>query len=208
MPEALQSALLRVLDDGVYYRVGEGRPRSSEFRLVCATSRDLPALVERGAFRRDLFYRIHGACVTIPPLRDRTDRLLLAKALLAKALLAKLQSAGGRGTDQVALAADASLWIEEHAWPGNVRELRSALLHAMALADGGPITQEHFPEILVSDFGLNRDADRRRGAGERTKNEVLREEYAATITACSGNVAEAARRLGVARSTLYRTLKR
>ncbi|HWZ91560.1 MAG TPA: sigma-54-dependent Fis family transcriptional regulator [Polyangiaceae bacterium] len=203
MPEALQSTLLRVLDDGVYYRVGEGRPRSSDFRLVCATSRDLPALVERGAFRRDLFYRIHGACVTIPPLRDRTDRLLLAKALLAK-----LQSTGGRGTDQIALAEDASLWIEQHAWPGNVRELRSALLHALALAGGGPITQEHFPAILVSDSGLNRDADRRRAPGERTKNEVLRDEYATTIAACSGNVAEAARRLGVARSTLYRTLKR
>jgi transcriptional regulator of acetoin/glycerol metabolism len=203
MPEALQATLLRVLDDGAYYRVGEGRPRSSDFRLVCATSRDLPALVERGAFRRDLFYRIHGACVTIPALRDRTDRLLLAKALLAK-----LQSANGRGTDPIALAEDALLWIEAHAWPGNVRELRSALLHALALADGGPIAEEHFPEILISDSGLNRDADRRRAPGERTKNEVLRDEYASTIEACSGNIAEAARRLGVARSTLYRTLKR
>jgi transcriptional regulator of acetoin/glycerol metabolism len=203
MPEALQSTLLRVLDDGVYYRVGEGRPRSSEFRLVCATSRDLPALIERGAFRRDLFYRIHGACVTIPALRDRTDRLLLAKALLAK-----LQSADAREIDPVALAEDASLWIEEHTWPGNVRELRSALLHALALADGGPIAKAHFPEILISDSSLKRDADRGRAPGERTKNELLRDEYATTIEACSGNVAEAARRLGVARSTLYRTLKR
>ena len=203
MPEALQSTLLRVLDDGAYYRVGEGRPRNSAFRLVCATSRDLPALVEQGAFRRDLFYRIHGASVTIPPLRDRTDRLLLAKALLAK-----LQSADGRGADQVALAEDAALWIEAHAWPGNVRELRSALLHALALADGGVIAQEHFPAILVSDSSLQRDPTPRRAPGERTKNEVLRDEYATTIEACSGNVAEAARRLGIARSTLYRTLKR
>jgi transcriptional regulator of acetoin/glycerol metabolism len=203
MPEALQSTLLRVLDDGVYYRVGDGRPRKSAFRLVCATSRDLPALVEQGAFRRDLFYRIHGACVTIPPLRERSDRLLLAQALLSE-----LQSANGGGSEQVVLQEDASLWIEEHGWPGNVRELRSALLHAFALADGGAIALEHFPELLVSDSGLNHEAAERHAPGQRTKDRVLRDEYASAIKACSGNVAEAARRLGVARSTLYRTLKR
>jgi transcriptional regulator with PAS, ATPase and Fis domain len=204
MPEAVQAALLRVLEDGTYYRVGEGRPRRSEFRLVCATCRDLPGLVERGEFRRDLFYRIHGACVTIPPLRERNDRLSLAKALLAE-----LQSAEGGRADDVALTEDASLWIERHAWPGNVRELKSALLHALALAGGGPIAHEHFPALLISDSGLAiDDGDRRHAPGERTKDEVLRDEYAATIRACSGNVTEAARRLGVARSTLYRTLKR
>jgi sigma-54 dependent transcriptional regulator, acetoin dehydrogenase operon transcriptional activator AcoR len=200
MPEALQAVLLRVLDDGTYHRVGDARPRKSEFRLVCATCRDLPALVERGAFRRDLFYRIHGACVTIPPLRERSDRLSLAKALLA-------EIAPGLGADP--LTEDASRWIERHTWPGNVRELKSALLHAVALAGGGPIAREHFPEVLVSDSGVaNDDGVRSHAPGERTKDELLRDEYAATIDACSGNVTEAARRLGVARSTLYRTLKR
>jgi sigma-54 dependent transcriptional regulator, acetoin dehydrogenase operon transcriptional activator AcoR len=204
MPDALQAALLRVLDDGAYYRVGEGRPRKSDFRLIGATSRDLPAMVEKGEFRRDLFYRVHGACVTIPPLRERSDRLSLAKALLAQ-----LQSAAGHGKGEVALTEDAALWIEGHTWPGNVRELKSALVHALALADGGPIAEEHFPELLLSDSGVaSDDGDRRHAPGERTKDEVLRDEYAATIRACSGSVAEAARRLGVARSTLYRTLKR
>jgi transcriptional regulator with PAS, ATPase and Fis domain len=84
MPDALQAALLRVLDDGVYHRVGEARARRTDFRLICATCRDLAALVQSGAFRRDLFYRIQGACVTIPPLRERTDRVWLAEALLAQ----------------------------------------------------------------------------------------------------------------------------
>ncbi len=203
MPEALQSTVLRVLDDGTYYRVGEGRPRRSAFRLICATSRDLPALVEQGAFRRDLFYRIHGACVTIPPLRERTDRLSLAQALLAE-----LQPKPNEGVAQITLENDAALWIEEHGWPGNVRELRSALLHALALADEDSVAYRHFPEPLVSGSALNRAATGRQAAGQRTKDEVLRDEYASTIKACSGNVAEAARRLGVARSTLYRTLKR
>jgi transcriptional regulator of acetoin/glycerol metabolism len=202
MAEPLQAALLRVLDDGTYHRVGDDRPRKSDFRLVCATCRNLPALVERGAFRRDLFYRIHGACVTIPPLRERSDRLELARALLAE-----LASAAGHGANE--LSEDASSWIERHTWPGNVRELRSALLHATALAGSGPIYLEHFPELLVSDaHPTDDDGARPRAPGERTKGEVLRDEYAATIRACSGNVAEAARRLGVARSTLYRTLKR
>jgi transcriptional regulator of acetoin/glycerol metabolism len=202
MPDALQATLLRVLDDGTYYRVGDGRPRRSDFRLVCATSRDLPAMVERGAFRRDLFFRVHGACVTIPPLRGRNDRLPLAMALLAE-----LQSAAGQTGDAATLTEDASRWIERHTWPGNVRELKSALLHALALADGGPIGREHFPEPLVWGTYGNDGASRSRAPGERTRHEVLRDEYAATVRACSGNVAEAARRLGVARSTIYRTLK-
>jgi transcriptional regulator of acetoin/glycerol metabolism len=202
MAEAAQAALLRVLEDGTYQRVGEARPRKSEFRLVCATSRDLPSMVERGAFRRDLFYRIHGACVTIPPLRERTDRVSLARALLAG-----LSVAGG-GTEDVVLTEDALLWIEQHDWPGNVRELRSALVHALTLAGGGPIADEHFPELLLSSAGLAGEAGPSHAPGERTRDEVLRDEYAATIRACDGNVAEAARRLGVARSTLYRALKR
>jgi transcriptional regulator with PAS, ATPase and Fis domain len=204
MPEALQATVLRVLDDGAYYRVGEARPRRSDFRLVCATSRDLPGMVERGTFRRDLFYRIHGACVTIPPLRERSDRLSLAKALLAE-----LQPADERGATDAVLTEDAALWIERHGWPGNVRELKSALLHALALAAGDPIEHEHFPEPLVSDSVLaTDDGDGRRAPGERTRDAIVRDEYAATLRACSGNVSEAARRLGVARSTLYRARKR
>ena len=205
MPDGLQAALLRVLDEGMYYRVGEDRPRRSNFRLIGATSGDLPALVDRGAFRRDLFYRIHGACVTIPSLRERSDRLSLARALLAEL---RRGVAGGAKDEDAMLTEDACVWIERHTWPGNVRELKSALLHALTLAADGPIAHEHFPEILVSDSRRASDVDRGHVPGERTKDEVLRDEYAATIRACSGNVAEAARRLGVARSTLYRTLKR
>lgn len=198
MPEAAQTALLRVLEDGTYHRVGDARPHKSEFRLVCATSRDLPAFVERGTFRSDLFYRINGACVTIPALRERSDRLELARRLLEEL------RAGDAELDP-----DAAAWIERHAWPGNVRELKNALHHALVLADGGPIAREHFPEVLVSSSGRTGDeADLRRAPGKRTKEQVLRDEYEATILACDGNVAEAARRLGVARSTLYRTLKR
>jgi transcriptional regulator with PAS, ATPase and Fis domain len=201
MPDALQAALLRVLDDGVYHRVGEARARRAEFRLICATCRDLPTLVERGAFRRDLFYRIHGACVTIPPLRDRADRVWLAEALLA-------QIAAPSSFAPLPLGEDALTWIATHDWPGNVRELKSALSHALALAGGAPvIAREHFPRVLVRSSPPAREGAREEASGSRTREQVVREAVEETVRACAGNLSEAARRLGVARSTLYRSLR-
>ncbi|MFY0578096.1 sigma 54-interacting transcriptional regulator [Cystobacter fuscus] len=84
MPESLQALLLRVLDDGHYFRLGETKPRESRFRLISATCRDLPAMVEAGKFRRDLYYRIRGAVLSLPPLRRRTDKTELARALVEK----------------------------------------------------------------------------------------------------------------------------
>ena len=187
MPDALQAALLRVLDDGVYHRVGEAKPRRADFRLVCATCRDLPALVEAGTFRRDLFYRIHGALVTIPPLRERGDRVWLAERLLE------------RIPDAPPLSDEARAWVSEHDWPGNVRELKSAMTHAAALAEGRLILREDFPAILLG---------RTRHAGARTRDELMLDAVHEAVRQCNGNLSEAARRLGVARSTVYRAIKR
>ena len=192
MPEALQAALLRVLDDGVYHRVGDTKPSRADFRLVCATCRDLPKLVEQGSFRRDLFYRIHGGSITIPRLRDRSDRLFLARGLLAR-LSAALPAE---------LTADAEAWILEHDWPGNVRELKSSLVHAVAIAGGDPVTRAHFPRVL-----LGGDDARRRGPGGRSRDDIPRDAVREAMRASGGNVAEAARQLGVARTTVYRALR-
>ena len=191
MPDALQAALLRVLDDGFYHRVGDTRPGRSDFRLVCATCRDLPAIVEQGKFRRDLFYRIHGGSITIPSLRERSDRLFLARGLLA------LQDA----VCPAQLGPDGEAWILEHDWPGNVRELKSGLVHALALADGDPIAKEHFPRILIGGDPARRPTD------VRSRESILRDAVHEAMRVCGGNVAEAARRLRVARSTVYRALR-
>ncbi|MFT3768050.1 MAG: sigma 54-interacting transcriptional regulator [Minicystis sp.] len=194
MPEALQAALLRVLEDGVYYRVGEARPRRADFRLVCATCRDLPALLAAGRFRRDLFYRIHGACVTIPTLRARTDRLFLARGLLARI-------AEASGVPCPEIADDAAAWITTHDWPGNVRELKSALAHALVMAgDAGVITRACFPRLLVGAEPEPHDES------PRTRDAILRDAVNEALRATGGNLSEAARRLGVARSTLYRMM--
>ena len=189
MPEALQAALLRVLDDGVYHRVGDARPSRADFRLVCATCRDLPALVEAGKFRRDLFYRIHGGSISIPRLRDRSDRLFLARGLLGQA---------------AQLGGDGEVWILEHDWPGNVRELKSGLLHAHALAGDDVIAREHFPRVLVRSAGARSASP---SGLVRSREEILREAVRDAMLACGGNIADAARRLGVARSTVYRALR-
>jgi transcriptional regulator of acetoin/glycerol metabolism len=201
MPDDVQAALLRVLDHGgAHYRVGETRPRSSDFRLVCATCRDLPELVEKGTFRRDLFFRIHGACVSLPALRERTDRTALAAELLKRVL----PSVPSSVTD---LSPGACEWIEQHDWPGNVRELKSALVHAVAMADGQSLLAEHFPRVLVG-LSASRREEATAPPGEvRTRVAILEQAIQEALRASAGNVSEAARRLGIARSTVYRAIR-
>ena len=202
MPEGLQATLLRVLEDGSYYRVGEARTRKCDFRLICATCRDLPALVQTGRFRRDLFFRIQGACVTIPPLRARADRLVLARGLLT-------QLAAESAVRCPELKGDAVAWILEHDWPGNVRELKSALTHALVMAEGAPeIDADCFPQVILRDSMSppSRDPDSTPCSSTRKRDELFRDAILAALKESEGNVSEAARRLGVARSTLYRRI--
>jgi transcriptional regulator with PAS, ATPase and Fis domain len=197
MPLSLQAALLRVLEGGVYQRVGEARDRRADFRLVCATSRDLPTLVEAGTFRRDLFYRIKGACLTIPALRDRTDLLWLADRLLE----------GISERSVPALSPEARRVLEAQSWPGNVRELKSALAYGVALAEGEPcIRPEHLPQPLAPASALAARAPRTAGEGA-TKKRIVHDAIESTLRACAGNVSEAARRLGVGRGTIYRNVR-
>ncbi|MCY1083337.1 sigma-54-dependent Fis family transcriptional regulator [Archangium lansingense] len=196
MPEQLQALLLRVLDDGHYFRLGETRPRESRFRLISATCRDLPALVEAGKFRRDLYYRIRGAVLSLPPLRRRTDKVELSRALVEN--IAQAQ----RG-EVPPLSPETERLIEAHTWPGNVRELKSALAHAFALAgEGEPLAPEHLPGDVAEPSGA---AETNEGGGRKAAEARALKD---AMAAASGNLSEAARRLGVARSTLYRMLSR
>ncbi|AKU99615.1 Transcriptional activator of acetoin/glycerol metabolism [Labilithrix luteola] len=197
MPKEAQAMLLRFLEDGSYSRVGEVAARKADVRVVTATCRDLPRLVEEGEFRQDLFFRIHGGCVRLPALRERLDRLELSRALV--------QSMAGRyGFDRAPeLAPSAEAWILDHDWPGNVRELKTALAHALAMVAGessrAALEREHFPEPLVTRL-------RERSAEPPTRRKAMRDLAETALARAGGNMSEAARRLGVARSTLYRLL--
>ena len=213
MPPPMQVALLRVIESGSYQRLGDPTPQHTSVRVVCATCRDLPSLVAESAFRQDLYYRLKGAVVRLPALRDRSDLERLAHHLLAQ-LSAR---AGLRAAPDLNAAALALL--RAHRWPGNVRELRAILEVAIVAAGGAPeIGAEHLPR----DIGLAADAVPRtsrmvravgatRTADDREPTALADAEAVAVqraLDASSGNVAAAARRLGVARSTVYRKLQR
>lgn len=194
MPPRLQALLLRVLEDGTFHRIGEVEARQADFRLVAATCRDLAAMVARGEFRQDLYYRIRGACIGLPALRDRTDRVVLARALLR-------DIAQG---EPPAMDADAIAEIVRHSWPGNVRELKTALAHAYAL-DNRVIRAEHLPSVPSAP---GPSPSRPASGGPVSMMACEAEALHAALSASDGNLSEAARQLGVARSTLYRMIRR
>ncbi|MBK7398186.1 MAG: sigma-54-dependent Fis family transcriptional regulator [Myxococcales bacterium] len=187
MPAPLQALLLRFLEEGAYYRVGETSERHADVRIVAATCRDLPALVQSGAFRSDLYYRIRGATIRLPTLRERTDRLELAIALVAR-----LSARAGRAPPTLGPSAQA--FIGTHGWPGNVRELRSALEHALALVEGPTLERAHLPI----------DHEPQPTSLDHSEKTTL----LSALDAGHGNLSETARLLGVARTTLYRMMQR
>jgi len=215
MPAPLQALLLRVLEDGTYYRVGESRPRHADVRILCATGRDLPRLVAEGSFRHDLFFRIHGACLTLPPLRERADLEALVDHLLARLATERGRARPPRLDDA------ARQWLLELPWPGNVRQLRTALRHALVLSDGDEIGLEHLPRETVllltplanglaaaSEPATPRPASTPPRRPEPTLRELERDRLRRAVESTGGNLSRAAERLSIARSTLYRRLRR
>jgi transcriptional regulator of acetoin/glycerol metabolism len=189
MPASMQATLLRVLETGTWRRVGDVRSERADVRIVCATCRDLPALVTQGAFRQDLYYRLKGATVRIPALRERADVVPLAHHLLT----------GKSATFTLTSAAEEAL--RRHDWPGNVRELKSTLEVAAVMSQGAPIDTAHLPPEL------NAAPRARPGSPESLADQELAAVLRA-LAECGGNVSHAAKRLGVARSTIYRLLRR
>jgi transcriptional regulator with PAS, ATPase and Fis domain len=193
MSPSVQAMLLRFLEDGSFFRVGEATEQRADVRLITATSRDVPALVSEGRFRRDLYFRVRGIVIRLPALRDRTDRRELAEGLLARIALKQ------KRPKPLGLSPAAVDWIERNHWPGNVRELRTALEFAVVMAGDAPrVELWHLP---VEDMLPAPDQGGLLHSAERTA--VL-----GALDHSRGNLSEAARHLGVARSTLYRMLIR
>ncbi len=198
LPLELQPYLLRVLEDGVVYPVGGQQGRKVQFFLVSMTNRSLQSEVTAGRFRNDLFYRIAVATVNIPALRERQDDA----ALLAEHFAHGAAQRMGRtkpGFTPKALDA-----LCRYNWPGNVRQLRNVIEMAVALKrDSSAIELDDLPSDLIS-------------AGQDTQNNahtnILQHAEEAAIrdalNLCNGNLTEAAKRLGIARSTLYLRLNR
>ena len=157
MPAAMQAKLLRVLEGKEIERVGENTPVPIDVRLVSATNRSLAALVESGAFREDLLYRVNVIPIELPPLRERVEDI----PLLVAHFLARIGAANDRGGLRVTPAALEEL--QTYCWPGNVRQLINALEYAVITCRGEEIDVQDLPAYLVADPACPPPA-RRRGA--------------------------------------------
>lgn len=154
IPLSVQVKLLRVLEYGQFVPVGGDRPVQSDFRIITATHQDLGRLAAEGRFRADLYYRLMTFTIELPPLRDRSGDIRLLAEYFLDRLAAKNRCA------RPILTADALGLLESRPWYGNVRELRNALEHALLLARGGPLCEEHFPPPTPAphDAGATREA--------------------------------------------------
>jgi two-component system response regulator HydG len=198
MPPALQSKLLRVLQEGEVHPLGASAPVPVDVRIVAATHRDLEALIAEERFRLDLFYRLNVIAIRIPPLRDRPEDLVP----LTAHFLDKHGRRLGRGG--CTLSAETLVLFQRYGWPGNVRELENVIERALVLDRDDVLASDDLPEAL------------RRGGLVGTPNtlralpplaEMEREHILKALRAARGNKAAAARLLGMDRKTLYRKLK-
>lgn len=195
VPLSLQVKLLRLIETGTYRTVGGVELQHADFRLVCATHRHLEDMVELGAFRRDLFYRISAFPIDLPSLSERVGDI----PLLVDVLLRRIPGGGRVKVNRQALVA-----LEGYQFPGNIRELRNLLERAVLLSDNGVIDLPQLPasisrqQLIVSDHVTN----------QIKSLEQVEREYLITLKArFEGDNKALANALGVSERTLYRKLK-
>jgi transcriptional regulator with PAS, ATPase and Fis domain len=202
MPLDLQPFLLRVLEDGVIYRIGSNDGRPVRIRLLAMTHRDLLAEVNAGRFRRDLYYRIAAMRLSIPPLRDRGEDIVLLAHHFARLAATGLGQAEPRFDSKVLAL------FRAYSWPGNVRELRSVIENMVLLSESGELQIEDVPievrrhmnpSVAPSALEPSSSASPKLKQNERAAIE-------AALTTTGGQLSAAAKLLGISRSTLYRKL--
>jgi DNA-binding NtrC family response regulator len=194
----LQAKLLRLTQERCFRRVGGDRDLPFRARLIAATNVDLPGRVRDGRFREDLLHRLGVIAVALPPLSRRVDDILP----LARRFLAEYAAAFGRNPRGFSSLAEQDL--TSHDYPGNIRELRNRIERAVALADGDVISSSDlFPErgATTAERALPPSLAEARDAAERRA-------ITAALAATSGDVASAAERLGISRSTLFEKIRR
>jgi two-component system response regulator HydG len=194
---AFQAKLLRVLQDGELRRVGESAPVQVDVRVVAATNQDLRRAITERRFREDLFYRLAVVPIRLPPLRERREDVPLLAAHFLQAFVRRTGS-------QRALAPAAMERLTAHDWPGNVRELANVIEQAAALAPGEEIRAEDVhlePPLGARDTGAARSL-------AAAIEEAERRTIEAALVRCGGDLAAAARDVGVSHTTLWRKMKR
>lgn len=196
MPLEQQAKLLRALQDRSIRRIGSTHSQPIDIRVIAATHRDLRAMIAAGRFREDLFFRLAGVELRVPPLRERDGDVVE----LAEEFLAVHAERHGR---RLCFAPTVLAALRDYAWPGNVRELEHVVARAALLADGERIASIDLPA------GHGRDPEPpAAGSAPLTLEEAERRAIVAALQHCRGDKAKAARTLGISRSTLYEKLRR
>jgi transcriptional regulator with PAS, ATPase and Fis domain len=199
VPFELQGKFLRVLEGGEVVRLGSATPVSVEVRVVAASSVDLRRRVEEGSFRLDLFHRLGVVEIDLPPLRERLeDILVLAKAFLT-------QEASECGRHPLTLLPEVAACLEAYHWPGNVRELRNLCARWAVTVERREVRLEDVPRHVRETVERRPDTTRAGRGGLRQSEDAIIKQ---ALLESGGRVGEAARRLDVARTTIYRRLKR
>jgi two-component system, NtrC family, response regulator AtoC len=180
-----QTKLLRVLEQREFFRVGAVRARKVDLRFIAATNRDLKFDVSRGAFRQDLFFRLAGAVVHVPPLRHRVSEIVpFAKQFLAEA-------AAQMSMPAPEISSQATEWLQNHAWPGNLRELRNAVERALLVCTGNQVSPDDLAAVPPP-----------------AVPESERERVVQALAQFGGNQTHAARFLRISRNTLIARMER
>ena len=217
----IQVKLLRFLESGELYRVGDTEPLRSEVRVICATNRDLRKMIAEEEFREDLLYRLNTFEIQLPPLRERVQDLpMLALHLLARSAKRTIEQVDGLITP------DAFQAMFEYHWPGNVRELANAMEYAYIVAGGGPITSAHLPQVVrnktaprPATMPMHQPAHSHAptilpmtqpsaGPNVRTLHDIEMEHILRTLDKNGGNKPTTAKELGISLKTLYNKLNR
>jgi len=211
MPLGLQARLLRLLEEKEVMPLGSSRAITVDVRLISATNRDLGRMVLEGSFRKDLYYRLSGLTLTLPPLRERRDIDQLIRAIAAEE----------NADAPVAFAPDAFAALLAHSWPGNIRELKNRLATAIALAGGQRIERAHLGPCLGADpvaGALAAPAHAQAPAEERAPDGAVsratplaaaeRERLLFELKRRHWNATATAAALGISRNTLYRKLRK
>jgi transcriptional regulator with PAS, ATPase and Fis domain len=196
LPAAMQVKLLRVLQEREIEPVGAVEPEAIDVRIVAASNKDLEMLLEEGAFRQDLYYRLNVVKLDIPALRERREDV----PVITENLLRQLEKETGIPAE--GLTAEAAAVLEAYAWPGNVRELRNVLEQALYVKSGNLIGRRDLPRSILAAVGGDRPAEETRTLRfllRQTEEEILRN----ALEEARGDKLAAASRLGISKSSMY-----
>ena len=196
----LQVKLLRVLQDGVFERVGDNITRKVDARIIVATNQNLNDLVEKGDFREDLFYRINVIAIHPPPLRERREDI----SLLVDHFIKLYAKNNNKKIDKI--SDEALTLFSNYSWPGNIRELENAIEGAIIMAKTDTINKEDIPNTAKFENVSSKRVDKK--LLKKAVEEPEREHIISILEECGWNRNRAARALGVNRTTLYNKMKK